>query len=152
MFSRSRRTISYPEEEIARLKRIEAFYRGQIQLLELLARGASLHSALTHLVQQIEHNNSEIICSVLLFDPITQCLRHEAAPNLPKEFINAFDGIRIGEGVCSCGTAAFRRELVIVEDIESDPLWTDFREIALRHRLRGAGGGFWARHAQEGAA
>src|SRR3954466_9306545 len=38
--------------------------------------------------------------------------------------------------VGSCGTAAFRAEQVIVSDIAADPLWTDFREVALAHSLR----------------
>ncbi len=42
----------------------------------------------------------------------------------------------IGEGVGSCGTAAYRREPVLVADIQTDPLWTDFRELAAEHGLR----------------
>jgi signal transduction histidine kinase len=41
----------------------------------------------------------------------------------------------IGERAGSCGTAAFRRAPVVVEDIETDPLWTDYRELARAHGL-----------------
>ena len=67
--------------------------------------------------------------SVLLLDDDGTHLKHGAAPNLAKEYIDAIDGIRIGPNVGSCGTAAFRREPVIVTDIMSDPLWEDFREL-----------------------
>jgi PAS domain S-box-containing protein len=40
--------------------------------------------------------------------------------------------------VGSCGTAAFLKKPVIVSDIASDPLWVDFRDIALSHGLRAA--------------
>ena len=36
----------------------------------------------------------------------------------------------------SCGTAAYRRAPVIVEDITTDPLWSDYRDVAAAHGLR----------------
>jgi C4-dicarboxylate-specific signal transduction histidine kinase len=48
----------------------------------------------------------------------------------------AIDGIVIGPSVGSCGTAAYRREPVVVSDIATDPLWADFRDLALGHGLR----------------
>jgi signal transduction histidine kinase len=36
----------------------------------------------------------------------------------------------------SCGTAAFRKELVVVPDIEHDPRWEGYRELALESGLR----------------
>jgi PAS domain S-box-containing protein len=38
--------------------------------------------------------------------------------------------------VGSCGTAAYKAEQVIVSDIATDPLWADFRNLALTHELR----------------
>jgi len=46
------------------------------------------------------------------------------------------DGLPIGPRQGSCGTAAFRRELVIVVDILSDSLWDDYRHLATAHSLR----------------
>src|SRR5439155_6187900 len=63
-------------------------------------------------------------------------LRHGGAPNLPKAYTEAIDGAFIGPSVGSCGTAAYRGEQVIVSDIATDPLWADFRELALAHSLR----------------
>ena len=36
----------------------------------------------------------------------------------------------------SCGTAAYRRQPVVVCDIASDPLWTEYRQLALPYGLR----------------
>ena len=36
----------------------------------------------------------------------------------------------------SCGTCAWRGEAVTVEDIETDPLWADFKALALPLGLR----------------
>jgi PAS domain S-box-containing protein len=63
-------------------------------------------------------------------------LRHGGAPSLPKAYTDAIDGVLIGPAVGSCGTAAYRGEQVIVEDIATDPLWADYRASALPHSLR----------------
>src|SRR5438094_5145321 len=69
-------------------------------------------------------------------DANSKQLRHGGAPNLPKAYTEAIDGAFIGASVGSCGTAAYRAEQVIVSDIATDPLWADFRELALGHSLR----------------
>ena len=46
------------------------------------------------------------------------------------------DGFEIGPKVGACGTAAFRNETVILEDIATDPLWEDFKDLALSHNLK----------------
>jgi PAS domain S-box-containing protein len=69
-------------------------------------------------------------------DPNGKQLRHGAAPNLPKAYTDAIDGLAIGHSVGSCGSAAYRAEQVIVSDIAADPLWADFRDLALAHSLR----------------
>jgi C4-dicarboxylate-specific signal transduction histidine kinase len=42
----------------------------------------------------------------------------------------------IGPSAGSCGTAAYRGKPVIVSDIATDPLWVDYRDLALSHGLR----------------
>jgi diguanylate cyclase (GGDEF)-like protein len=63
-------------------------------------------------------------------------LRHGAAPSLAKAYMSAIDGAAIGPKTGSCGTAAFRREPVIVADILQDPLWEDYRELAAPYGYR----------------
>src|SRR5262249_37667550 len=74
--------------------------------------------------------------SILLLDPDGLRLRHGAAPSLPKSYVDAIDGASIGPVAGSCGTAAYRNEPVIVGDIAADPLWADYRDLALPHGLR----------------
>ena len=52
-------------------------------------------------------------------------------PEPPGGYCAAIDRVAIGASVGSCGTAAYRREAVCVSDIASDPLWADFRDVAL---------------------
>ncbi|MFI1762702.1 SpoIIE family protein phosphatase [Streptomyces sp. NPDC020800] len=101
-------------------------------LLEQIARDAPLAEILDGMATAIEEFSPDMIVSVLLIDPDGQRLRHGAAPRLPDFYNEAIDGTVIGEGVGSCGTAAFRREPVIVTDIATDPLWKDYRGLALQ--------------------
>ena len=41
----------------------------------------------------------------------------------------------IGPAAGSCGTAAYTKQTVIVRDIQSDPLWADYRQLAKEHGL-----------------
>ena len=76
-----------------------------------------------------------LLASILLLDADGAHVRHGAAPDLPDEYLRGIDGTAIGPRVGSCGTAAYRRERVVVEDIANDPLWADFRDLALGHGL-----------------
>ncbi|OGB25510.1 MAG: hypothetical protein A3I66_16140 [Burkholderiales bacterium RIFCSPLOWO2_02_FULL_57_36] len=122
-------------EDITARKRNEGLIAGQKQVLETMARGAPLKETLTALLQVIESQSSDMLCSVLLLDDDGIHLRHGAAPSLSKEYMQAIDGVAIGARAGSCGTAAFKGEPVIVEDIAQDPLWDDYRELALPHGL-----------------
>jgi signal transduction histidine kinase len=88
------------------------------------------------LVRLIEHQTPSMRCSILLMDRDGVTLRHGAAPSLPKHYREAIDGLKIGPHVGSCGTAAFHRQTTIVSDIARDPLWKEFRGLALPIGLR----------------
>ncbi|MDX6532128.1 MAG: hypothetical protein QOH41_4418 [Blastocatellia bacterium] len=117
-------------------KRVEMLLSGEKRLLEMIARGDSRALILDALCRFVEGLASGGLSSILLLDPNTNRLRHGAAPSLPAQYAQAIDGIVIGPSVGSCGTAAYRKEAVIVSDIATDPLWADFRELASAHGLR----------------
>ncbi|MES2922033.1 MAG: PAS domain-containing protein [Verrucomicrobiota bacterium] len=121
--------------EISECSRSQALVDGQRQVLERIASGARLDETLLALARLIEVQSPGLLCSVLLLDPDGVHLRHGAAPSLPEAFSQAIDGQVIGDRAGSCGTAAFRGEAVIVADIATDPLWSDYRELALGHGL-----------------
>ena len=115
----------------------ETVIHGQKKALELAVHGAPLSAVLDVLVRTVETQSSmDIICSILLLDHDAKRLRHGAAPNLPAEYNAAIDGIEVGPSVGSCGTAAYTARPVVVSDIETDPLWTNFKVLAMKHRLR----------------
>jgi PAS domain S-box-containing protein len=122
--------------DITERKQAEMLLAGEKRLLEMIARGGTRAVILDAICRLVEELASGALSSILLLDPNTKRLRHGAAPSLPIAYTNAIDGLVIGPSAGSCGTAAYRAEPVIVSDIATDPLWTDFRDLALAHELR----------------
>lgn len=122
--------------ETTQVKHAQRLLAEQRVLVEHIARQAPLTEVLDGMARSIESLLPEpVLVSVLLADPDGAHLRHGAAPSLPGFYNRAIDGIATGEGVGSCGTAAFRREPVIATDIGTDPFWDDFRDLAERAEL-----------------
>jgi signal transduction histidine kinase/ActR/RegA family two-component response regulator len=113
---------------------VSSLLTAQNQALELIARDAPVAAILDFVARFIESRARGMRCSVLVLDG--DQLRHGAGPSLPQAYIRAIDGVKIGPTAGSCGTAAFTGETVIVEDIAVDPLWANYRELALGHGLR----------------
>ncbi|MEN9757085.1 MAG: hypothetical protein RL755_1272 [Pseudomonadota bacterium] len=95
-----------------------------------------LQSLLSDLLIGIEAQYPSMICSVLLLDNATGKISLGAAPSLPEFYNQAIDSIIIGDNVGSCGSAAFRGERVIIEDILIHPNWQAFAELAEKADLR----------------
>ena len=106
------------------------------RVLELMAGGAGLDELLGCLTSDLEGLIPDSRCSVLLLDDDGRTLRHGSAPSLPKAYLAAIDGLRSGPSAGSCGTAAWSGQPVVAEDIESDPRWAPFRDLARSSGLR----------------
>lgn len=106
------------------------------EILTMIIGQCPVGRTLEALCMEIEKRQAELICSVLLLDADGVTLRSGAAPSLPEEYSQAIDGIKAGPRAGSCGTAIYRKELVVVSDIATDPLWADYRQMALRYGLR----------------
>jgi two-component sensor histidine kinase len=123
--------------ESLRSDRHLALISDQNEVLAQIAARAPLKEVFVKLLRSIEsYSRSEMLGSILLLDSDGRHLRHGAAPSLPDAYNDALDGTEIGPAVGSCGTAAHLRQTVIVPDIATDPLWENWRELALRHGLR----------------
>jgi diguanylate cyclase (GGDEF)-like protein/PAS domain S-box-containing protein len=122
--------------DITERRQSEVVRAGQAQILEMIARSAALDAVLDRLMELIESQLTGILASVLLLDDDGVCLRHGAAPTLAEGYKSAVDGTPIGPKAGSCGTAAYRRESIIVADIATDPLWEEYRERAAEYGYR----------------
>ena len=121
--------------DITERKQVEKEKGIEKKVLESLARGGPLPEILTGFVLAYEELLPGMRGSVLLLDLDGRHLRHGAAPHLPPDYCQAIDGVEIGPQVGSCGTAAYTRKSTMVEDIAGDPLWSDFKNLALMHGL-----------------
>lgn len=118
-------------------KRSQALRDAHNKVLALAIGDSPLEDTLTALIRIVETSSrTGVLGSILLLDPDGQHLRIGAAPSLPRTYSEAIDGSEIGPCSGSCGTAAFLGAAVFVSDIATDPLWADYREIALAHGLR----------------
>ena len=114
----------------------ESLSRLDETVLAMIVARTLLSKILGTLCAEIEKRHSGLLCSVLLLDEDGVTLRSGAAPSLPAEYCQAIDGVKIGPCAGSCGTAAYRRQPVVVTDVANDPLWADYRQLALSHGLR----------------
>ncbi|MDF3818901.1 histidine kinase dimerization/phosphoacceptor domain -containing protein [Leptospira sp. 96542] len=116
------------------LKRIANFESFRSSILEQLVNQTPFSEILLKIVEGIESFNPEMICTILLIE--NNRLKLGACPNMPKFYNDSIEGVEIGEGKGSCGTAAYLKKRVVVEDIATHPYWKDYRDVALEAGLK----------------
>ena len=114
----------------------ESLYARNGEVASEFRRGDSLEDVLDrHLLAVERMAETDLVTSILLLSPDGKRLSHGAGPNLPQSYRDLIDGSEIGPAAGSCGTAAFLGRPIYVADIATDPLWADYRHIALSHGL-----------------
>lgn len=121
--------------DITERKQTEMREKSRTHVLEKITSGELLPSILESIVEVVEQEYPEMLCSVLLLGDSGKHLFCGAGASLPSFYNEAINGIEIGQGVGSCGTAAFINERVIVEDIQSHPYWEPYKELAAQAEL-----------------
>lgn len=117
-------------------KRMAGLLSSERTTLEKIAQGDSLSTILDTIARNVELLSHDTLCSILLLDADGEHVRHGAAPSLPAEYNQGIEGEKIGPQAGSCGTAAYLNKQIIVSDIATDPLWENYRALALRCNLR----------------
>jgi PAS domain S-box-containing protein len=110
--------------------RIESREAARAEALLLIATDAPLTDILHTIVRGVEAQYPDTMCSILLLDAEGRHVLTGAAPHLPDFYNKAIHGAPIGPVAGSCGTAAYTGKRVIVTDIQTDPLWADYKELA----------------------
>lgn len=122
--------------DITERKHLEMLSAGRSAVLNKIAIGAPLSESMNELLIHIENLVPGILGSVMLLDSSGSQLIHCAAPSLPVDYCQAINGASIGPNAGSCGAAAFLGKPVNVDNISTDPLWKDYRDIALVNGLK----------------
>ncbi len=113
--------------DITEIKRIQDLQR---VVLEAVASGLPLAEVADLICHQVELIAPEVISSIVSVDDEGK-MHHLAGPRLPEAYTAALEGQPIGETAGSCGTAAYLGRPVSVIDIETDPLWTNYKSLVL---------------------
>jgi PAS domain S-box-containing protein len=122
--------------DITERRRAADFRAGQQNVLEMIATGAPFEAVLSQLVRLVERHSDGMWCSVILLDEDGVHLRQGAAPSLPEGYNQAIEGAAIGPRAGSCGTAMYHGRKVISTDVLVDPVWEDYRELAITYGFR----------------
>ena len=105
-------------------------------VLELIAKGCSLKEVLNALTAAIESHGPDCYCTVLLLDEEGKRLWEGSGGGLPPAYMQGVNGLLIGPEVGACGSAAFRNETTIIEDIANDHRFGAARDFVLSFGLR----------------
>ncbi len=101
------------------------------------ARETPLQEVVETLLRGLEELHPGMKASVLLRKK-DSTVQHLSAPSLPDAFKNALNGSKLSAGDGSCGAAMHGKRMVISENIEKDPLFTQFRGLASDFGIRSA--------------
>ena len=114
----------------------KALSDGENELLQMVATGQELKPVLERLTTLIEAQFLGLYCSVMLLDTDGVHIHPGAGPRMPASYLELLDGLSIGAGVGSCGTAMYEDRTVIVEDIDTDPLWAPYKALVQPHGFK----------------
>ena len=122
-------------KEITKQKEYEFIYEDNKYILEYIARHDNLTDILDKLVNLAQRRNTDSKCSVLLLNDTKTNLFSGSAPSLPDFYNDAVNGIEIGEKVGSCGSAVFKKERVIIENIDTHENWQPYLGLTTKANL-----------------
>lgn len=96
---------------------------------------ADLKQLVEHLLNGIEEIHENAFTSLLILKE-DETIEPFVAPRLPGDFSKLLKGLKIGPNNGSCGAAMSRKETVIVADIDTDPLWKNYKALAQQFHLK----------------
>ncbi|WP_134683641.1 sensor domain-containing protein [Brevibacillus migulae] len=122
-------------QDVTETKRLEVLREKETFILAKIASGDTLEEVINHIIEIVE-KLSQGVCSIMFYEKEQNWLRFGYGPGLNPEFVEKIDKFPVGPDLASCGHAAYVKELTIVSDIETNPAWAEWSEIALRHGMR----------------
>ncbi len=119
-----------------KLERSSRVIEEERHVLELIAKGCSLKEVLNALTAAIERMAPDCYCTVLLLDDEGKQLWEGSGGSLPPAYMQAVNGLEIGPEVGACGSAAYRNETTIIEDIANDHRFGAAKDFVMSFGLR----------------
>ncbi|MBT3922557.1 MAG: GAF domain-containing protein [Nitrospina sp.] len=122
--------------EITERKMAENYLLDHNIILGNLVAGKPFQEVLDGLCLKVEKYSEGLLGSIFILDKSKKILTCGSAPSLPAEYIKGTKTILLGPKQGSCGTAAFLKKTIVVEDISQDPLWEEYKDLPLSNGLR----------------
>ncbi len=119
--------------DISEKKKQERLQQGQAAFWKWWRAGMRCRRCWIPCVRRLKSSSRASTPRSLILEDDGLHLRHGAAPSLPHAYTRLIDGIEIGP-VWVLAARRLRRASVIVRDIENDPLWANFRDLAIVFR------------------
>lgn len=119
-----------------RINRYTEALHHEKEILEMIA----LDKPLSHILEDVCDRMESLLdnggmCAIMLFNHSRRRLMLGAAPSLPEEFVQVLANLPVGMHSGSCAAAIHTNKTVIVDDIASSSIWSNFREAALENGL-----------------
>ncbi|WP_321777337.1 diguanylate cyclase [Sulfurimonas sp.] len=116
-------------------KEYQLIYEDNKLLLEYIAKHNDISLILNKIVNLAEDRNKDSKCSILLLNKSKRNLFTGASPSLPDFYNEAINGVEIGEKIGSCGSAVYKKQRVIVENINTHENWQGYLELTKKANL-----------------
>ncbi len=113
-----------------------AMLDAQGEILEGMANGVALGETAEGIALLVEKLVPAASCAIALVHRDGKHMKLLAAPSMPQSYFPTLDNIQIAPDGGSTGTAAWRREPVIVADTAVDPLWKNLQDFAAACGIR----------------
>lgn len=116
--------------DITERKHIEDETASERSILNLITTGVTLPVVLDAIAVNVEsRGETDLRCAIMLVEG--NRLRHAAAPHMPLDYSQQFDGLPVSADGPPCGRAAWSRHQVICDDVADDEAWGEYQATAL---------------------
>ncbi|WP_016853871.1 EAL domain-containing protein [Halomonas smyrnensis] len=112
-------------------RQLQHQYRAQA----LIAKEVSQEKSLEAVCRMLERQVPGAYCSIMLCDETQTYFKDVVGPSLPSGYLQALIGVKIGPEIGACGSTAYSRELVVCEDLATDPRWAGYQGLTKNHEL-----------------
>jgi hypothetical protein len=102
----------------------------QQDIHEMIAQQKPLEQTLEAIANWVGKMMPGALVSIMRFYQDTNSLSPVPNSRFSDNFFRAMQNIPVAEGIGTCGTAALTKCMVITEDIQRDPRWNGYRDIA----------------------
>lgn len=112
-------------------KRVEQLFTLEKRALELnIDISVPINEIVELLINGIHKIHTDMTCT--LMEVREGALYTWYSPTLPNDYKKLVEGFPIGSNNGSCGTAAFIKQTVIVDDIQNSTFWEGIKDVAAR--------------------